>query len=411
MEREMSNLGQNETESFPYDQSDVPAQQYIQQPFQPQYIQEAQQPAIQYIQQPGQEQYHTEQIPFQYNNQQLESFQKYMAAQLNNPRAHEMAGYPQSVYTNPSQFTASDPTIPSPSSSSHNSALSSNVSVQSFSTVPTSNQRSYGRSHTNSNRRSVSFGSLQRQNLQTSANALRGNNSGTLGQSGVLRNRNTSLRRGEAGNRTEADSMKDVMNPLIDAIRGERLISMEVKRMRMEHRVETIRNANLQLEYNITDAQTALAKVNADRDIKLAELALQQSRENQEMKRLEILMLQYNNRRNPISPMKSVSEEPGEHGDTSHSSFHSMSSMLPTLSIQPSISSNPLDFPVSDSSALQSFIQSGAVDSSLSTTHFPFSHDGVTHNISDVQGDIDNSGNMGSYHNNTIYQYSNNPSL
>ena len=125
-------------------------------------------------------------------------------------------------------------------------------------------------------------------------------------------------------------------------------------------------------------------------------------------------MLQYNNRRNPISPMESVSEEPrevGEAGDTSHLSFHSMSSMLPTLSIQPSISSNPLDFPVSDSSALQSFIQSGAVNSSLSTTQFPFSHDGITHNISDVQGDIDNSGNMGSYHNNTIYQYSNNLSL
>ena len=54
--------------------------------------------------------------------------------------------------------------------------------------------------------------------------------------------------------------------------------------MRMEHRVETIQNANLQLKYNITDAQTALAKVNADHDIKLVELALQQSRENQEIK-------------------------------------------------------------------------------------------------------------------------------
>ena len=76
--------------------------------------------------------------------------------------------------------------------------------------------------------------------------------------------------------------MYALMNPIINAMKGEWATVMEIKHMKIMHKVETIQNANLQLEHDIIDAQATLFKVNTDHDIKLAEIAYQQ-------KKLEIM--------------------------------------------------------------------------------------------------------------------------
>ena len=76
----------------------------------------------------------------------------------------------------------------------------------------------------------------------------------------------------------QATDMHTLMNPIINAMKDERATVMEIKHMKIMHKVETVRNANLQLERDIIDAQTALAKVNADHDVKLAEIVYQQKK-------------------------------------------------------------------------------------------------------------------------------------
>ena len=69
--------------------------------------------------------------------------------------------------------------------------------------------------------------------------------------------------------------MHALMSPIINAIKVEQAIVMEIKHIKLIYKVETIQNTNLQLECDTIDAQVALAKVNADCNIKFAKIAYQ----------------------------------------------------------------------------------------------------------------------------------------
>ncbi|EGO26453.1 hypothetical protein SERLADRAFT_436265 [Serpula lacrymans var. lacrymans S7.9] len=236
-------------------------------------------------------------------------------------------------YTNPVAFSSSDPTI---SSFSFNSAHASSVSLPSMVSGGSASATSLPVDVATS---TTSVTAEHWRSIQASAVALRGKSptSSGHGRTASIADSTTSRRskgkraRSDEGEEahareTEADLLKKVMGPII-ADADER--SNDEKRLKGIQTIESIRNKNLKLEYNITLAkkgeQANIAKLNAEHNIEIEKMCIAAE---VEVKKYEIEMRYKMDRGQEPEPSSSASVN----ARFSRSSFaHSTVSIHPPL--------------------------------------------------------------------------------